>query len=146
VTGDRGENCPTGKLSHLVYILFFKYYFAFQQVVVFFPFFGAFSSNLELQYSHSQPFLDFFLIVVMQSKIPSGMCAKLRTVAASNNRDHASQSLLLLLARATFIMVLFFAHIPFVVNHTFNATPPERLQQCQGSLPGYGGLHQSMLN
>jgi len=26
-------------------------------------------------------------------------------------------------------MVLFFRHIPFVVNHTFNATPPERLQQ-----------------
>jgi len=26
-------------------------------------------------------------------------------------------------------MVLFFAHIPFVGNHTFNATPPERLQQ-----------------
>jgi len=26
-------------------------------------------------------------------------------------------------------MVLFFTHIPFVVNHTFNATPPERLQQ-----------------
>ena len=25
--------------------------------------------------------------------------------------------------------VLFFAHIPFVVNHTFNATPAERLQQ-----------------
>jgi len=25
-------------------------------------------------------------------------------------------------------MVLFFTHIPFVVNHTFNATPPERLQ------------------
>ena len=24
---------------------------------------------------------------------------------------------------------LFFAHIPFVVNHTINATPPERLQQ-----------------
>jgi len=29
-------------------------------------------------------------------------------------------------------MVLFFAHIPFVVNHTFNATPPAlRLQQLQ---------------
>ena len=80
------------------------------------------------------------------------MCAKLRTVAASNNRDHArnlssrtlvimfnrshvnigraatSQSLLLLLARATLMMVLFFTHIPFVVNHTINATPPERLQ------------------
>jgi len=25
-------------------------------------------------------------------------------------------------------MVLFFTHIPFVVNHTFNTTPPERLQ------------------
>jgi len=30
---------------------------------------------------------------------------------------------LLLLVRATYIWVLFFAHIPFVVNHTFNATP-----------------------
>ena len=81
------------------------------------------------------------------------MCAKLRTVEASNNRDHARnlssrtlvimfnrshvnisrattpQSLLLLLARATHIMVLCFTHIPFVVNHTINATPPERLQQ-----------------
>jgi len=37
----------------------------------------------------------------MRSEIPSGMCAKLCTVAASNNRDHASQSLLLLLARST---------------------------------------------
>ena len=26
---------------------------------------------------------------------------------------------------------LFFAHIPFMVNHTINATPPERLQQYQ---------------
>jgi len=25
-------------------------------------------------------------------------------------------------------MVLFFTHIPFVVNHTINATPRERLQ------------------
>jgi len=25
-------------------------------------------------------------------------------------------------------MVLFFTHIPFVVNHTINAAPPERLQ------------------
>jgi len=31
--------------------------------------------------------------VLLRSEIPSGMCAKLRTVAASNNRDHASQSL-----------------------------------------------------
>ena len=27
--------------------------------------------------------------VLLRSEIPSGMCAKLRTVAASNNRDHA---------------------------------------------------------
>ena len=26
--------------------------------------------------------------------------------------------------------VLFFTHIPFVVNHTINATPPERLHRC----------------
>jgi len=26
------------------------------------------------------------------------------------------------------MMVLFFTHIPLVVNHTFNAIPPERLQ------------------
>jgi len=28
-------------------------------------------------------------------------------------------------------MRLFFTHIPFVVNYTINATPPERLQQQQ---------------
>ena len=91
--------------------------------------------------------------ILLQSEIPSGMCAKLHTVAASNNRDHArnlssralvlmfnrshvnigratmSQSLLLLLSRATYIMVLFFTHISFMVNHKINATPPERLQQ-----------------
>jgi len=74
----------------------------------------------------------------------------LRTAAASNNRDHArnlslrtlvvtfnrshvnigrattSQSLFLLLARATYIMVLFFTHIPYVVNHTIKATPPQQ--------------------
>ena len=37
---------------------------------------------------------------------PSGKCAKLHTVAASNNRDHASQSLLWLLVRATHIYVV----------------------------------------
>jgi len=69
------------------------------------------------------------LWAVLRSEIPSGMCAKLRTAAVSNNRHHASLSLLLLLAHTTCIMVLFFTHIPFVMNHTINATPPERLQQ-----------------
>ena len=57
------------------------------------------------------------------------------------NRSHVnigrvttSQSLLLLLARLMYIMVLFFAHIPFVVNHTINATPPERLQHAKGKI------------
>jgi len=96
-------------------------------------------------------------IVLLRSEIPSGMRAKLRTVAASNNRDHArnlssrslviifnrshvnigrvttSQSLFLLLARATHMMVLCFTQIPFVVNHTINATPPERLQKYFGN-------------
>jgi len=36
---------------------------------------------------------------------------------------------LLFLVCATYIWVVFFAHIPFVVNRTFNATPTERLQQ-----------------
>jgi len=62
----------------------------------------------------------------------------LGTLVIMFNRSHVnigraptSQSLFLLLARATYIMVLFFAHIPFVVNHTSNATPPERLQQAK---------------
>jgi len=38
------------------------------------------------------------------------MCAKLRTAAASNNRNHASQSFLLLLARAMHIYFLLRAH------------------------------------
>ena len=70
-----------------------------------------------------------FNYVLLRLEIPSGMCAKIHTGAASNNRDHALQSLLLLLACGTYIMVLFFTHIPFVMNHTINATPPERLQQ-----------------
>ena len=47
----------------------------------------------------------FLTLVLLRSKIPSGMRAKLRTVAASNNRDHARKSLLLLLARATHMMI-----------------------------------------
>jgi len=32
-------------------------------------------------------------LIVLRSEIPSGMCAKLRTVAASNDRDHTTRSL-----------------------------------------------------
>jgi len=69
------------------------------------------------------------LTVVLRSEIPSGICAKLRTVAASNNRVQQPRSLYYCLFAPHVCMVLFFTHIPFVVNHTFNSTPPERLQQ-----------------
>jgi len=69
-------------------------------------------------------------MVLLRSEIPSGMCAKLHTVAASNNRVHMPWSLYYCLFAPHICMVLFFTHIPFVVNHTINATPPERLQQC----------------
>jgi len=42
--------------------------------------------------------------------------------------DHSIGITLLLLACATYIWVLFFMHIPFVVNRTMNATQTERLQ------------------
>jgi len=95
--------------------------------------------------------------ISLRSESLSSMCAKLCTVAASNNRVHPVRSLssspltstincspgsqallevthqdhsitLLLLVRATNIWVLFFMHIPFVVNHTFRAMPVEWLQ------------------
>jgi len=66
--------------------------------------------------------------ILLRSQIPSGIFAKLRTVAASNNRDHA-RNLSYYCVLAAYIMVLFFTHIAFVVNHTIIATPPERLQQ-----------------
>jgi len=42
-------------------------------------------------------------------------------------------------------MVLFFAHIPFVVKRTFNATPTERLQQYSGGCPCSNGTKPCML-
>ena len=69
--------------------------------------------------------------ILLRSEIPSGMCAELRTVAASNNRDHPTRSLYYCLFAPHTLMVLFFTHIPFVVNRTINATPRERLQHLQ---------------
>ena len=70
------------------------------------------------------------VLILVLSEIPSGICVKLRTVAASNNRVHMPWSLYYCLFVPHIWMVLLFTHIPFVVNHTINATPPERLQQC----------------
>ena len=69
--------------------------------------------------------------ILLRSEIPSGICAKLRTVAARKNRVHMPWSLYYCLFVSHIGTVLFFTHIPFVVNHTINTTPPERLQQYQ---------------
>jgi len=45
------------------------------------------------------------------------------------SRASTPRSLLYCLFAPHICMVLFFTHNPFVVNHTINATPPERLQQ-----------------
>ena len=43
-------------------------------------------------------------------------------------RDYTLRSLYYCLFAPHVCMVLFFTHIPFMMNHTINATPPERLQ------------------
>jgi len=78
---------------------------------------GTSSSCRNIRTSH---FLAFF--VMLRSEIPSGMCAKLRTVAASNNREYAPRSLYYcLFALRIYYRVFFFAHIVFVVNRAFSA-------------------------
>jgi len=51
----------------------------------------------------------------------------------SITRDYTPRSLYYCLFAPRIRMVLFFTHIPFTVNHTINAIPPERLQQFQAS-------------
>ena len=51
-----------------------------------------------------------------------------QTLLEVTRLDHSIGITLLMLVCATYIWVLFFTHIPFVVNRTMNATPAERLQ------------------
>jgi len=67
---------------------------------------------------------SFHALILLRSEIPSGIFAKLHTVTV-----HTPWSLYHCLFAPHVCMLLFFTHIPFVVNHTINATPPERLQQ-----------------
>ena len=46
----------------------------------------------------------------MRSESPSGKCAKLHTMAASNNRDHATSSLFIAWSRHKYIGVVLRAH------------------------------------
>ena len=52
-------------------------------------------------------------------------------------QDDSNRITLSLLVCATFVWALFFAHIPFVVNRTFNAMPTERLKHRFGSFHAY---------
>jgi len=57
-------------------------------------FFGSFDIEwLPHFYCQCFPMSFCCSLLVLRSEIPSGMCAKLRTVAASNNRDHLTRSL-----------------------------------------------------
>jgi len=46
-------------------------------------------------------------------------------------KSGAVMLILFLLVRSTYIWVLFFTHIPFAVNRTFNVTLTERLQHLE---------------
>jgi len=72
------------------------------------------------------------ILILLRSEIPSSMCAKLRTVAPSNNRDHPTRSLYYcLFAPHTYIFVLRPHPLRGESYCTINATPPEMLQQYQ---------------
>ena len=55
-------------------------------------------------------------------------------------RDHS-----IIAFRATCIWVLFFAHIPFMLNRTFNATPTDNLRQLRLCLvPSWCGVSRTI--
>jgi len=47
--------------------------------------------------------LLYLLVILLRSKSVSGKCTNLHTMAASNNKDYPTKSLLILLVRATYI-------------------------------------------
>jgi len=91
--------------------------------------FGYLKKVNNLVLPENEACMNRFSFQVLGSESPN---AKLRAVPASNNRDHTSRSLLLLLIRAAYTRVLFFVHIPFVVNRAFSATPTESSQNSHG--------------
>jgi len=65
---------------------------------------------------------------LLRSESLSSKCAKLQIVATIEItlQDH---SIIACLHHIYCIWVLFFTHIPLMVNRTFNTTPMEKLQQ-----------------
>jgi len=76
-----------------------------------------------------------WISVVAIGKPEQDVCQASYCGGKQQQRSHAMITLLLLL-HGTYIWVLFFAHIPFVVHSTFNTTPVERLQQCHATGDG----------
>ena len=76
---------------------------------------------------------------MLRSESPSGKRAKLRTVAASNDRDHAPRSLYYCLF-APRIYSVFFANTTFVVNRAFQRNASGVVAT---SLPSYNEPHRS---
>jgi len=68
--------------------------------------------------------------ILLRSERPSGKCASIalwqQATIEITRHDHS-----IIACSRHMYMVLFFAHIPFVVNRAFSATPAERLQQCK---------------
>ena len=71
------------------------------------------------------------IYILLRSESQNGMCTKLHTVAASNKGDHPTRSLYYCLFVPQIYMGVVLRHITFVVDHTFNATPTEKLQHFQ---------------
>jgi len=67
-----------------------------------------------------------WLVNIVAIGNPSSTCAKLHCGSKQQYRDHALQSLIIACSCHAYIF-MFFVHILFMVNHTINATPLERL-------------------
>jgi len=70
---------------------------------------------------------SIFLVLRLESS--SGYCTKLHTVVATNNRDQPTRHYIACSRHIYSNCVLLYAHITFVVNRTFHATPTESLQK-----------------
>jgi len=66
----------------------------------------------------------------LRSEIPSGMCAKLRTVAASNNRDHPTRSLYYCVFAPRINIVVLRAHHVRGESHNLRRANGEVATQC----------------
>jgi len=70
---------------------------------------------------------EITLVSPLVSTINCSLTLASQALLEATRLDHSIGITLLLLVCATYILVLFFMHIPFVVNRTMNVTSTERL-------------------